>query len=284
MRWTKFSRDEFTQLIAAFHASGADLLAWRSFIAALALPPPLSSPSLGQLKQVLSALEALDGDGDGKVQLDEFLKCDLWFEPRVLDAPANRVRSGPPAMGQPHAARTTEDPNKELAPLLEASRKLKQVLFNVVCEEAPEPFQEIARPKHKEVEHGEDEDEEEDEEEAPAKTASRQSVITTGKVSGRSALPPGAMETTEKDKDSSTRMGVEVKTQRSIYPAAFCCLFCFDDEEMTGAQKVKALLDAARESERNPSPKPQHHQLIQMAEQGMLNFARKDVNALVSPM
>jgi hypothetical protein len=134
--------------------------------------------------------------------------------------------------------------------LLEASRKLKHVLFNVVWEEAPE----IARPKHKEVEHGEDEDEEE----ARAKTASRQSVITTGKVSGRSELPPGAMETSEKDKDSSMRMGVEVKTQRSIYPAAFCCLFCFDDEEMTGAQKVKALLGAARESER---PKPQHHNL-----------------------
>jgi hypothetical protein len=86
MRWTKFSRDEFTQLIAAFRASGADFLAWRSFIAALALPPPLSSPSLGQLKQVLPALEALDGDGDGKVQLDPGRVPEVQFVVRAARA------------------------------------------------------------------------------------------------------------------------------------------------------------------------------------------------------
>jgi hypothetical protein len=88
--WANFDRGQFTRVASVFDPEDTERVDWRHLIVCLALPEPLSTPTLSQLKQMKADFRANDKDSDGKLTYREFLDVTFWFEDRLNDLPAGK--------------------------------------------------------------------------------------------------------------------------------------------------------------------------------------------------
>jgi hypothetical protein len=263
-------------------------MAWRPLVASLALPPPLSAPSIQQLKDILRALENADTDRDGLVSLEEFVQVPLWFEPQVLDTAVNAIRSGPPqAAPPPHSLRGLPQPDLN-APLLEAARKLKVVLFHLVSNDVVDNFSGLSEfalhghqmahsPSHSQLQTATPTAAPSEQATTPAPSTTNQAGgALSGQVSDR---PESATHSIQAEE---TEHPLEPAVVPFLRPIQFVMLFCYDDDHSSAMDKMQILASSSMDAGDVGNQVLTRN--LDLIEQGYLVPERQDPSLLVAPV